>query len=448
MKFKRTLLIKQTILAAFLILTGVNSLKAQLAQIPFEFNGTHLYIKVQTKNSDSLRFIFDTGATAGSMDSIAAEKAGISKENLQIVNTAGSGGVQAYPLAVHQNLKLKNIEIKDVSFSLVNFKSLSEVIGSKLDGIIGYEILRQYVTQIDFDHKKISFYANIQSADTTGYVGIPFEFSKNIMIPRFPITVTLANGEKFTGKVMFDTGNAFTLIVSTPFSKYHDFKSKLGETSFGQGRGMSAVTQDQLANINSMSFNGFNFNKMGVRLTVNDKAEPKDGYLGILGIPVIKRFNVILDYANKKIYLKPNLAYHDPFQIEVPAGYYAKESKAFLENNKTKPGVKVTASGLQYKVIKQGSGPKPVMTDRVSLNFKTTLINGQKLWSTYDDKKPWVHHLDKALPGVAEAALMMPAGSKWIVYIPAALAFGEAGYDDVPAGAVLIYELEVLGAEK
>lgn len=439
--------LKQNLLIAFLMLNGVLRLKAQIAQIPFEFKGAHIFIKVQTKQSDSLHFIFDTGCTGATIDSATAEKAGIGKENRRNISVAGSGGSQAYSMALNQGLKLKDAEIKNTDLVLANLSSLSSTIGFRLDGIVGYEILNQYVTQMDFDHKRLLLYNNVKSVDTTGYTGIPFEFSKNILIPRFPISIMLANGESFTGKVMFDTGNAFTLIVSTPFSKYHDFNNKLGDTRITEGRGMNATTQDQLANIRSMSFNGFDFGPMGIRLTVNEKAEPKDGYLGILGIEVIKHFNVILDYATKRIYLKPNQAFHDTFSLEKVNRNLSAESKAFLDKNKNQPEIKVTASGLQYKIIKRGNGPKPKMEDKVSLNFSMKLVNGKKLWSTYTNNKPWIHHLDKIFPGIKEAVLMMPEGSKWVVYVPSSLAFGDAGDENVPPGAALICELEVLKSE-
>ena len=440
---------KQILTLAVLIIGDTLLADAQIAQLPLKFNEKHLYIKLQTKQNDTLNFIFDTGATGATIDSTAAERMGIGKKDLQDASIAGSGGVQSYKMAVHQELKLDGgIKLKDLNLVIVNFASLSANLGSKIDGIIGYEILDQYVTKIDFDQKKIQLYGKINAIDTAGYTAIPFEFSKNIVIPRFPISVTLNNGETFTGKVMFDTGNAFSLIVSTPFSKYHDFNSKLGLTAITQGRGMNAITQDQLANIKAMSFAGFNFGSMSIRLTINDKAEPKDGYLGILGIEIIKRFNVILDYANKRIYLKPNSAYNDKLALETIDKNLNDESIIFLNKNRKRPGVKVTSTGLQYEIIKNGTGIKPTMDDRVSLNFSTKLFTGEKLWSTYDNKKPWVHHLDKALEGVREAALMMPVGSKWILYIPASLAFGAGGYEEVPPGAALIYEMEVLKIEK
>lgn len=440
---------RRTFLFNILSFVLASNLAAQEVKIPFQMIGPHLYIKVQTKNSDSLNFIFDTGATGGTIDSLTAEKAGISQLNRKTVSVAGSGGVKNYTMAENQSLRFKNLEVNNVNFVLADLNSLSADLGTKLDGIVGYEILNQYITKIDFDQKVISLSKDIKTIDTTGYTAIPFEFNKNVMIPRFPISITLDNGERFTGRVMFDTGNAFSLIVGTPFSKFHHFDEKLGPTSITFGRGMHATTQDKVANIKSMDFQGFNFGKMPIRLTINEKAEARDGYLGILGIEIIKRFNVILNYNTKKIYLKPNLMYRDAFNL---AAFNRKTldtaSISFLERNKRKAGVNTTSSGLQFEILKQGEGPKPNMADKVALQFKTTLIDGTKLWSTYDDQKPWVHHLDKTIEGVREAVLMMPAGSKWRLYIPAELAFDESGFEQIPPGAALIYEIELLSKEK
>lgn len=403
-----------------------------------------MFIKASFNNSDSLNFIFDTGATGMMIDSATAERAGISKESRLPASVAGSGGSQSYTMVLNQSINLGKTELKHVNLTMVNFSSLSTTLGSKLDGIIGYEILSRYVTKIDFDQKKIFLYDRINAVDTTGYSNMPFEFSKNILIPRFPISITLANGESFTGKVMFDTGNAIPLLVSSPFSKFHNFDSKLGETTRSLGRGMNAITQDQVADIKSMTFGGFHFGPMSIRLTINDKADAQDGYLGILGIEVIRRFNIIMDYKRKYIYLQPNRSYRDPFDQEMERKKFKAKNTAFLIKNKTKPGVKTTNSGLQYKVIRRGNGPLPKLSDKVSLHFKATQIDGKKLWSTYDDQKPWVHHLDKAMEGLKEATLLMPVGSKLILYIPSDLAFGDDGDEDVPGGATVIYELEIL----
>lgn len=307
--------LKLCVALSFWILLG-SQLKAQITEIPFVFKGTHLFIKVQTKDNDSLNFIFDTGATGATLDSASAERLGISKGKLDTVAVAGAGSDQSYRMAANQFLRLGRTEFPNLNLILVNFATLSKAVGAKLDGIIGYEVLERYVAKLDFDHRKLLLYDGIGTVDTTGYTGIPFEFSKGIQIPRFPVSIGLANGERVTGKVMFDTGSVFSLIVSPPFAKFHDFEHKVGKTVPVRGRGMDGLVNEQIAQIGSTSFQGFNFGKMSVRLTVNAKAVPKDGYLGIIGIEVIKRFQVILDYAHQRIYLKPNLAYTDKFKQE------------------------------------------------------------------------------------------------------------------------------------
>ena len=122
----------------------------------------------------------------------------------------------------------------------------------------------------------------------------------------------------------------------------------------------------------------------------------------------------------------------------------AAENKAFLEKNKSQPGVVVLPSGLQYKIIEQGTGAKPVDSSKVSLNFTIKLINGNKVSSTYDDKQTWDHHLFHALKGWQQVLPLMPEGSKWIVYLPAELAFGDQGSDGVPPGSTLVCELELV----
>ena len=434
--------IQKILIVSLLLLVGKSASIAQITKIPMVFNGEHLYFHVKYNNRDSLNFIFDTGSTHAVIDSVTAENERIGKLNRTAVIMGGSGGSHQQTMVSNQRLKFNGIELDDLKLILMDFSSLSKDLGSKVDGVIGYEILNKYTTMLDFERKQILLYDQIKSVDTAGYIGIPFEFSKNILIPRFPIAITLANGESFTGKVMFDTGNAATLLVSTPFSKFHDFDSKLGETTVRTGRGISVKTQDKQANIKAMSFNGFKFGPMGIGLSINSEAIAKDGYLGILGIDVIKRFHVILDYANQKIYLKPNNLYHEAFRLND-----LKAKPDILAAVKTLKGYKRTASGLQYKVIKKGSGRRPSLFDKVTLHYKVTLSDGRKVLSTYDDGKPWVHHLDKTLAGIREAVLMMKVGSKWSLFIPANLAFGDAGYEVVTPGSPVLCEVEVLKDE-
>jgi FKBP-type peptidyl-prolyl cis-trans isomerase FklB len=120
----------------------------------------------------------------------------------------------------------------------------------------------------------------------------------------------------------------------------------------------------------------------------------------------------------------------------------------FLEANKKKPGVVTLPDGLQYKILKEGSGPKPSEADTVKVHYRGTLIDGTEFDSSYERKQPAVFPLDGVIKGWTEALQLMPVGSKWQLFIPSELAYGarQAG-EKVPPEATLIFEVELLGIE-
>jgi FKBP-type peptidyl-prolyl cis-trans isomerase FklB len=126
-----------------------------------------------------------------------------------------------------------------------------------------------------------------------------------------------------------------------------------------------------------------------------------------------------------------------------------KESETFLEENKKKQGVVVLPSGLQYKVITMGKGPKPTADQTVSLNYRGTLIDGTEFDNSYKTGKPATYPVKNFIPGWIEALQLMPVGSKWELYVPPALAYGDRGAGQaVPPNAALIFELELVGISK
>lgn len=120
------------------------------------------------------------------------------------------------------------------------------------------------------------------------------------------------------------------------------------------------------------------------------------------------------------------------------------EGKAFLEANKTKEGVKVLASGLQYKVLKQGTGKSPTAYDKVRTHYRGTLINGTEFDSSYRRNAPAEFAVNGVINGWTEALQLMKEGDKWQLYIPANLAYGEQPRPGIPPNSTLIFEVELL----
>ncbi len=119
-------------------------------------------------------------------------------------------------------------------------------------------------------------------------------------------------------------------------------------------------------------------------------------------------------------------------------------SKAFMEANAKKEGVKSLPSGLQYKILKEGDGPVPQATDKVSIHYKGSLINGTEFDSSIKRNEPFETLVTGTIPGMTEALKMMKVGSKWELFIPPSLGYGDRPGRTIPPNSVLIFEVELL----
>ena len=135
-------------------------------------------------------------------------------------------------------------------------------------------------------------------------------------------------------------------------------------------------------------------------------------------------------------------------KMEAQFGSNREAGEKFLAENKTKEGVQVTPSGLQYKVIKQGKGAVPTTTDKVSVHYRGTLIDGTEFDSSYKRNKPAEFGVTQVIKGWTEALTMMPVGSKWELYIPQELAYGSRGQSQIKPFSTLIFEVELLDIVK
>jgi FKBP-type peptidyl-prolyl cis-trans isomerase FklB len=126
-----------------------------------------------------------------------------------------------------------------------------------------------------------------------------------------------------------------------------------------------------------------------------------------------------------------------------------KEGEAFLAENKKKEGVVVLPSGLQYKIIKEGDGKIPTINDIVTIHYRGTLIDGTEFDSSYSRGQPATFPVKGVITGFSEALQLMKVGSKWQLFIPSNLAYGERGAgDDIGPNATLIFEVELLSIKE
>lgn len=130
--------------------------------------------------------------------------------------------------------------------------------------------------------------------------------------------------------------------------------------------------------------------------------------------------------------------------INKAAGETLKKGEDFLAENAKRPGIVTLPSGLQYEILSAGTGRKPSATDRVQCHYHGTLIDGTVFDSSVQRGEPAVFGVNQVIPGWVEALQLMPEGSRWKLYIPSKLAYGERQAGSIPPNSALVFEVELI----
>lgn len=303
------------IILLFALIISINS-NAQIAEIPFELKNDLILLDININdNTEANTFVFDTGATSDLLDSTTANNLGLEANYKQDVS--GAGGTKSYDIILNQKLKLQNkIEINNTHLVLTDLTKLKDRLERNFDGIIGYSLLKKYVTKIDYENKKIFLYNKIENVDTDGYKTINFEFENGIPIPQFDISITLRNGETYTDKILFDSGAGLTLLINTPFSEIHKLSEKVGKSLISKSENLHGESISEEIAIQSLKIGGYELDEMVIRIAQDKNGVSSyENYLGILGAKVISRFNIVLDYSSSTLYLKPNNSFSKSFEF-------------------------------------------------------------------------------------------------------------------------------------
>lgn len=184
------------------------------------------------------------------------------------------------------------------------------------------------------------------------------------------------------------------------------------------------------------------FNNDGVSIDVEaliqgirDEAAAKESPIAAEEVPVImKAFGELVQQQRQE-------------KLRMAADNNLKEAQQFLSENELKPGIKKLENGIQYQVQKEGTGPSPEPTDTVTVHYTGMFLDGTKFDSSVDRGEPATFPLDQVIRGWTETVPRMKVGSKWKLFIPPGLAYGERGNQRIPPNKLLVFEIELLGIE-
>ncbi len=293
---KRTLSLIITIFA----FAQIGFAQKPVATLPIEQYGDHTFIKVKVNNSQELDYIFDTGDGLAILNIKRASELGISSGSSETI-TSAEGSISGKRVK-HNEFVIGGAPIHNVELHETDLSHLEISIGRDIDGIIGYDVLKNYIVELNYDDMTMKLY----DPKTFAYSGTgkSFDIKLTSYIPHIRAQSLFANDEKISGEFFVDTGAKATVDYNTPFVEANSLASKVGDSYIYLVAGLgSQEYEHHRGKVKSFSFGGFSFENLPVGLShAKHGIQNHKKVSGIIGSGILTRFNVTYDYHSKKMY--------------------------------------------------------------------------------------------------------------------------------------------------
>lgn len=257
---------------------------------------------------DTLNFILDTGSGGISLDSTTADYFGLKGEpsNRTI---RGIAGIRNVSFLNNKKLHLPGITVDNLNFHINDYSILTAVYGEKIDGIIGYSVFSRYIIKIDYDSSKIEFWTRGSfKYPRGGYLLRP-------LINTIPIQqARVKDGKTITARFLYDMGAGLNMMLSTDFLKDSALLSRKRKLFAKEAEGLGGKIDMHMTVIKEVKLGPYKFRNVPIYVfddTYNITSYPFLG--GLIGNDLLRRFNVVLNYDRRDIYLMPNSHYNEPF---------------------------------------------------------------------------------------------------------------------------------------
>ena len=257
---------------------------------------------------DTLNFILDTGSGGISLDSATCQRLKLVPQPSD-KTILGIAGVRQVRFIYNTTLHLPGLTVDSLNFHVNDYDILSSVYGEKVDGIIGYSFFSRYIVMIDYDSAKVSVYSKgTIKYPKGGHLLRP-------VIASLPVqSATVRDGENVNARFYFDTGAGLCLLLSSDFVSDSSILDPKRKTYLTQAQGLGGKASMRLTVVKELRIGPYRFRKVPTYIFDDDynvTSYPNLG--GLLGNDILRRFNVILNYDRREIFLLPNSHYRDQF---------------------------------------------------------------------------------------------------------------------------------------
>ncbi|HEY4966508.1 MAG TPA: aspartyl protease family protein [Puia sp.] len=315
---RMTVTIHKMLGSLLLSLIGIAGIQAQkssgsaklITQIPFTtFTGGVVVVRAQLIGyPDTLNFIMDTGSGGISLDSATCIRLNINPTGTDRL-IMGIGGVRQLRYVNNKSLLIGNLQIDSLNFHVSDYEILSSVYGDRIDGIIGYSFFSRYIVKIDYDSSQLYVYSkgNIKYP-RGGYMLKP-------ALVNIPVQgASLRDIRQLDARFYFDTGAGLCVLLNGDFIRDSAILNTEKKPLATQAQGMGGKANMEITTMKELKLGPYRFRNVPVYIFEDEYNVTSYPYLaGLIGNDVLRRFNLILNYEKKILYLMPNSHFRDPF---------------------------------------------------------------------------------------------------------------------------------------
>jgi hypothetical protein len=283
-----------------------------ITKFPFiQLNGGIIIVRCTIDNSkDSLNFILDTGSGGISLDSSTVDELQLVKQKTNRT-IRGIAGIKTVAFTNNHSLHFIGLKVDSLNFHINNYDLLSSVYGVRIDGIIGYSFLSRYIVAINYDKQELEIFSpSLFKYPKGGYIMKPF--FNSLILSVFQVE----DARSIMSRFIFDTGAGLCFLFNEDFLDDSSFLRKKKKKFITQAEGFGGKKEMELTVIKSVSVGPYKFRKVPVFIfkdAYNVTSYPQS--CGLIGNDLLKRFNVILNYPEQTIYLKPNNKFSENFDF-------------------------------------------------------------------------------------------------------------------------------------
>lgn len=295
---------KNYLLSGLLLISLEAFSQKLITSTPFEIFGDHIFLTLSVDDSEPVDFIFDTGDGLAVIDIDIAESLGLRMDH-KASKTSAQGSISG-SLIKHNKVEINDVKLEDIELYATSLNHLEQSIGRNIDGIIGYDLLENYVVKVDYDDMTFKLY-DPGSFKYEGN-GEGFKFKLDSYIPHISCTVKLNNDESYTDEFFINTGAGTTMDFNTVFASKHGVIDKTGEHYSYPVAGIEdKETMHYEGRVMSFGFGSIQFENLPIGISqAKHGIQHNKKVAGIIGNNLLKRFNITYDYKNHMIYFEPN----------------------------------------------------------------------------------------------------------------------------------------------